>query len=218
MFLLLLVFFVSLLIYKTHDDFHYYHFPYSYYLTEFPAQLGIGQFNHGFRTPSSIFYLNSLFYLPFIKYFSFYISAVLFLVFLNIILINKIKDNFKDKNLNYVNFLCLFFLIFINIFFYRVQEHGTDRSAQILILILFLYIIALISFEKNFEKNVWKILVVLGIIISLKAFYLIYFLLSIPIIYVLIKEKKTFYFSKYLKIFFLVTSFTCIKYFNCLFY
>ena len=94
------------------------------------------------------------------------------------------------------------FLIFINIFFYRVQEHGTDRSAQILILILFLYIIALISFEKIFEKNVWKILVVLGIIISLKAFYLIYFLLSIPIIYVLIKRKKHFYFSKYLKIFF----------------
>ena len=85
------------------------------------------------------------------------------------------------------------FLIFINIFFYRVQEHGTDRSAQILILILFLYIIALISFEKNFEKNVWKILVVLGIIISLKAFYLIYFLLSIPIIYVLIKEKKNIF-------------------------
>ena len=56
--LIFLISFISLLIYKTHDDFHYYHFPYSYYLTEYPALIGIGQFNHGFRTPSSIFYFN----------------------------------------------------------------------------------------------------------------------------------------------------------------
>ena len=29
----------------------------------------IGRFNHGFRTPSSIFYINSLFYLPFAEYY-----------------------------------------------------------------------------------------------------------------------------------------------------
>ena len=46
---IILISFISLLIYKTHDDFHYYHF-YSYYLTQFPALIGIGQFNHGFRT------------------------------------------------------------------------------------------------------------------------------------------------------------------------
>ena len=52
---------------KTHDDFPYYHFSYSHYLTENSLIFGMGHFNLGYRTPSSIFYLNSLFYLPFVK-------------------------------------------------------------------------------------------------------------------------------------------------------
>ena len=56
---------------KNHDDFPYYHFPYTHLLTEYSALIGIGNFNHGFRTHSSIFYLSSLFYLPFVKYFLF---------------------------------------------------------------------------------------------------------------------------------------------------
>ena len=39
-----------------------------------PSSFGLGNFNHGFRTPSSIFYLNSLFYLPVIKYYFFLLS------------------------------------------------------------------------------------------------------------------------------------------------
>ena len=196
---LIIISFVSLLIFKTHDDFHYYHFPYSYYLTQFPMLIGVGQFNHGFRTPSSIFYLNSLFYLPFVKYFTFYISSVLFLVFSNLILISKIIEKFKNKEVNYFSYLCLSFLIFINIFFYRIQEHGTDRSAQILFLILFLYLIIFINFEKNFQKDISKIFIILAIIVSLKALYLIYFTLSIPIIYILLKEKKIFLFFQIFK-------------------
>ena len=197
--LLLLISFISLLIYKTHDDFHYYHFPYSYYLTQYPALIGIGQFNHGFRTPSSIFYLNSLFYLPIIKYFTFYISAVLFLVFSNLILLSKIVESFKCKKVDYISYLCLLFFIFINIFFYRIQEHGTDRSAQILIFILLIYLISFIKFEKNYENNIFKALIVLGLIISLKAFYLLYLSLFIPIIYILYKEKKLFLIYQNLK-------------------
>ena len=53
---------ISLLIFKNHDDFPYYHFVYTYNLTQFHLNIGIGQFNHGFRTPSSIFYINSLFF------------------------------------------------------------------------------------------------------------------------------------------------------------
>ena len=64
--LLFIVLFFSLLMIKNHDDFSYYHFQYTYYLTQDAFSFGVGQFNHGFRTPSSIFYLNSLFYLPFV--------------------------------------------------------------------------------------------------------------------------------------------------------
>jgi len=62
--ILFLLLFISFVIYKPHDDFSYYHFQYSNYLIEFPLLIGVGQFNHGFATPSSIFYLNSLFSFP----------------------------------------------------------------------------------------------------------------------------------------------------------
>ena len=52
------VIFLAFIIFKTHDDFGYYHLPYSYYLNKFSMIIGIGPLNHGFRTPSSIFYLN----------------------------------------------------------------------------------------------------------------------------------------------------------------
>ena len=40
-----------------------------------PSAIGIGNFNLGLRTPSSIFYLNSLYYLPITKYFLFQMAA-----------------------------------------------------------------------------------------------------------------------------------------------
>ena len=61
------ILFVGILMHKTHDDFFYYHFPYTVSLIEFKKIFGLGNLEHGFRTPSSIFYLNSLFYLPIIE-------------------------------------------------------------------------------------------------------------------------------------------------------
>ena len=112
-----LILFTALLIFKTHDDFPYYHFGYSYYLTQEPMMIGIGQFNHGLRTPSSIFYLNSLYFLPYIKYFSFYIPTLLILGFSNLIMIFNIKKHIKKKNFDFLFYLNIFFLVFINIFF-----------------------------------------------------------------------------------------------------
>ena len=82
LFLTLIVFtvlIVSIFIFKNHDDFPYYHFPYTYYLTQENFHIGVGQFNHGFRTPSSIFYLNSLFYLPYLDYYLYHMGALLVL-------------------------------------------------------------------------------------------------------------------------------------------
>ena len=88
---------LGLLISKSHDDFSYYHFPYTYYLTQESLIIGVGNLNHGFRTPSSIFYLNSLFYLPYISHFSFNIGATLLFGISNLILIFKLKYDNKFK-------------------------------------------------------------------------------------------------------------------------
>ena len=112
--------------------------------------IGIGQFNHGFRTPSSLFYINSLFYLPIIKYYTFYIPTLLINLFANLILLKKIIRFNKKIEKDFIFYFCLLFFVFLNIFFYRLQEHGTDRTAQILTVILLLQIFTFVRFKKNY--------------------------------------------------------------------
>ena len=191
--ILLVVFlflFLVLLLFKTHDDFHYYHFPYTYYITQHSLLIGVGQFNHGFRTPSSIFYLNSLFYLPFAKYYLFYVPTLLIMGFSNQILISRILKYFRNKKIDFIFFLSVCFFIFINIFFYRLQEHGTDRSAQILILILFLQLLTFLNFGKDAKNDLIQMIVILGLIISLKAFYILYLLVPLVVFWILYKENR----------------------------
>tara|TARA_Y100000590_G_scaffold328244_1_gene372748 strand:- start:3675 stop:5345 length:1671 start_codon:yes stop_codon:yes gene_type:complete len=200
-FLTLIVFsllIISSLIFKNHDDFPYYHFPYTYYLTQQSSFIGVGQFNHGFRTPSSIFYLNSLFFLPKAEFYLFNFSSIYFLGFANIYFLKKILfflNEMKNKinkiyiN-NYTTYLSLFLFAFINIFFYRIGEHGTDRSAQILIFILITLILE--CFHQNNEKKIDLIFIycLLGIIISLKAFYILYLIIFIPFFFYIYEKKK----------------------------
>jgi len=195
----LLVLFLGILIGKNHDDFFYYHFGYTLSLVNFTKIIGIGHLEHGFRTPSSIFYLNSLFYLPKIKYFMMHIGAIYFMAFSNIYLIEKIFYNKKiNKNL-FIIFLSLFSFIFVNTVFSRISEHGTDRSALILILLLSIIFIENISNKlkdfKYFKKNYEEILILLFLIISLKSFYLIYLIFLLFFLY-----KNKFIFQDFLNV------------------
>ena len=188
--LIFIIFYFSFLIYKTHDDFPYYHFQYSYYLTQSSSYIGIGQFNHGFKTPSSIFYLNSLFYLPLIKYYMFHMPALLVMGFTNIIFLDRIIKNLKNNSINFLTIFSLLSILFIDIFFYRIAEHGTDRSALILIFLLLLEILLLINFLDN-NNGLNKIYILIGLTISFKAFYFLYLLFFIPIVYyVFVKQHK----------------------------
>ncbi len=181
---------ISIFIFKSHDDFAYYHFPYSYYLIEQKLVIGIGQILQGFRTPSSIFYFNSLLYLPYAEYYLFNFFPVYILGFANLILIKKIfYNNFKNKT-KFINYLSLLIFIFINIFFYRISEHGTDRSAQILIFILILEIFNQINKKEIEYKYLYKIFFLTSIIISLKAFYFLYLIFIVPIIIKGFKHSK----------------------------
>ena len=194
-FISLIVLFISILIYKNHDDFSYYHFPYTYFLTQHDLVIGIGNFGHGFRTHSSIFYLNSLFFIPFSNYFVFNFGALLILCFSNLILINKIFPKFCEIKISFDHrffiFISLFVFAFINIFFYRIAEHGTDRSAQILILILLFEVIYILNLKFSSKNNLSEIFILLGLIASLKAFYILYFVVLLPIIFYIFESKKS---------------------------
>ena len=191
---LFLITIIFILLYKNHDDFHYYHFPYTYILTEYSQPIGIGLLNIGFNTHSSIFYLASLFHLPGSNYNLFHLPAAIFMFFTNIFFLSTIyKNSFVKKNL-FILFFVTSCFIFINIFFYRLAEHGTDRSAMILILIFFVQI--LIILNRKFEKddiNQFKFLIILSsLIISLKAIYILYLVLLLPILIKILKKKSFF--------------------------
>jgi len=181
--IIFLIILLGLFIYKTHDDFSYYHFQYSYYLTQYSKVIGIGNFGLGLRTSSSLFYLNSLFYLPVIEYFTFQITAALILGFANLILLIKLKNNLLKNRNNFLLIYNLLVFAFINIFFYRLAEHGTDKSAQILIFILFSEILLFINFKIHSIKSISRIFVLISLIISFKAFYLLYGIYFFIIIY-----------------------------------
>ena len=138
---------------------------------------------HGYRTPSSIFYLNSLFYLPGIKYYLMNSGATYILGFSNYILFKNIKDLTKKNIFNHILFLSIFSLVYINTIFVRIAEHGTDRSALILIFVMSIYYLQSVNLKKNqfnyyyFNSFYSKLALLFAIIISLKSFYIIYLII-----------------------------------------
>ena len=226
---LCIIFFVILISFfgfKTHDDFPYYHFPYTNYLTTSEIIVGVGNYDPSWRYPSSIFYFNSLFYLPVIKYFLYHIGALMIMGYSLFTISIKILDKFNLKQYDQLFFYNLLSLSFILIFFYRLAEHGTDRSAQILSFVLISEILIFFSKEQNFNTFSTKIFAIGSLAISLKVLYLVYLILLVPIVYFIYIEKKMKYFKEvsknpffYFSILFLILIVT-INFFNsgCLMY
>ncbi len=182
LFIIILFSFLFILSAKTHDDFSYYHFPYINLLNNESLQIGIGNFNHGFRTHSSIFYFSSTFYLPLINYELIHLGSAFFIIFANLILLKKLTLNKNNYN-KFILILSLLSFALINIFFYRIGEHGTDRSAQILIILLVIEMLIIINFEAIKLKNISNLLILIILAASLKPIYFIYFLFFFLLIY-----------------------------------
>jgi hypothetical protein len=224
-FIVFIFLFCALFQFKNHDDFPYYHFPYSYYLTQQSLYIGVGQFNHGFRTPSSIFYINSLFYLPYAKFYLLNFFSIFILGFANIILLKKIHNYFKflpikDKQLNFINFLSLLSFIFINIFFYRLAEYGTDRAAMIVIFLFIIELLNIINLRIIKKPNIFYIYLLGALIVSFKAFYILYIVFIIPLFLYISKKNKNYiqtfsalFFNKYCALFLVLLLFVLFTYF-----
>tara|TARA_Y100000768_G_scaffold387842_1_gene380565 strand:+ start:750 stop:2441 length:1692 start_codon:yes stop_codon:yes gene_type:complete len=191
-FLVFLLIIIAIYLYKNHDDFPYYHLSYSLNLSENQFIVGIGNFGHGFRTSSSLFFYHSLLYLPYIEYHLFHAGYFYILLFFNFIILSKINFNFSLKNFNFTHYFLLLSFIFINVAFYRIGEHGTDRSAQILLILIFYIFFEILYFEKKDAKIYDKLnllFIVILLAASMKAIYLLY-LFMIPLVLIV---KKIFF-------------------------
>ena len=200
---------IATYLYKNHDDFPYYHLTYSLNLSENGFIIGSGIFSHGFRTFSSLFYYNSLLYLPLIKFYLFHIGPFYILVFFSFIILHRLKQDYENKfQFNY--YFSLLSFIFVLVVFYRLAEHGTDRSAQILLLLVFIIFSEIIlSKEKKVPITEINFLILLIFLASsMKAIYYMYFVI-VPII--LFNQKFiTKFFTKKNILFLITLSFSFI--------
>ena len=181
---LFLILAIGVYVFKNHDDFPYYHLTYALNLSQNSFMFGTGIFSHGFKTASSIFYYHSTLYLPFIKFYLFHSGPFLILIYFNYIVLSKIFNKFKKNEFDIVYFLSLLNFIFVNIVFYRIAEHGTDRTAQILLLLIFIILFELFFLKKKTnEKNILFnfLLVSVFLAASMKVLFYIYLIFA-PII------------------------------------
>ena len=181
---LFLILAIGVYVFKNHDDFPYYHLTYALNLSQNSFMFGTGIFSHGFKTASSIFFYHSTLYLPFIKFYLFHSGPFLILIYFNYIVLSKIFNKFKKNEFDIVYFLSLLNFIFVNIVFYRIAEHGTDRTAQILLFLTFIILFELFFLKKNTnEKNILFnfLLVSVFLAASMKVLFYIYLIFA-PII------------------------------------
>ena len=177
--------------FKSHDDFSYYHLSLINNITENKIEFGISHFEIAFNHVSSLFYFHSLFKTDLTGDYFYQVGQLSIVIFVNTILLENILKKKFPKYLDISFFLNIFLLIFINIFFYRLAEHGTDRSAQILFFLAFILIIELIQ-KNKIEKNIFELLIIIfTLIISIKSFYILYSVLFLVIYLKYFKPKET---------------------------
>ena len=193
--LLLLAIFIS----KPNEDFPYYHLPYTNYLVENKLIFGMGHLNHGYNLLSSIFNFNSTLYLPYIKFYSFHYVYLFFLVFFNYYCLVEI---FKDKKIDYIKIFYILSILYFNPSFTRLAEYGTDKPGQLLIVILFISFLKILTKNELNKKIAYKkIIFLIPLIfycITLKAYFLPYFLIFVSLIF-FFKKEFNLYFIKFLK-------------------
>ena len=180
--------FLGFLISKTNEDFPYYHLPNSLQFSLHKLEFGLGNLSHGFKHFSSLFLINSLFYLPFIEIYLFNITNFMLQIFFFSGLTFFI---FQKEINNFTKMLIAFTLITYLVKFSRLAEYGADYMGQFLVLMG--VIIASISFSKkklsqNENKNIFYMSILLIVFsITTKFLYAIY--LIIPFLIFLKKFK-----------------------------
>ena len=219
LFLITVLFISSLFISKNHEDFPYYHLPYMIQIVEHKLQFGIGLINYSFMTLSSLFYLQSTFYLPFINFFLFHSGGLITLIFASVFFIDYITNSKKKP---FIRILASLIFVFLNIAFARIGGFGTDRSGQIISFVIFILLLEYLnSKERSIEKL--KILVILIFYIATVKSYFFPYLILLPFLLIFRFEttKKILFDFKtvfVLTIFFLIFLFINFSNSACLLY
>jgi len=175
---------LGLFISKTNDDFPYYHLPFTMILVENKIQFGLGNLNTAYNHISSLFFLNSTLYMPFIKHYSFNFINIYFLIFINLYFYFELLEK-KINKINFNFYINLLFFILINVAFSRIAEYGTDLQGQFLAIILLIELSKIINVENNIKKNDSLILLIILIfyLITLKILFIVYLIFPLIVFF-----------------------------------
>ena len=189
---------VGIFLAKSHDDFSYYHLPNALHFVENKLEFGLGNLNHGFKHHSSIFYLYSIFFLPFIDFYLFNSLNFFFLLFTVIYLFDSTQVDIREKAFDNISLIKIIFLILFVSLFNRIGEYGTDTTGQLLAGVLIC-----ITFEQIYRSQINKnnLLIVLSLItylITIKTYFIVYVSFFIFLMFLMNKEKilKEIFFTK----------------------
>jgi hypothetical protein len=180
---------LGIFISKTNDDFPYYHLPFTMILVENKIQFGLGNLNTAYNHISSLFFLNSTLYMPFIKNYSFNFINIYFLIFVNLYFFYEILEK-KINKISFNLYLNLLFFILINVTFTRIAEYGTDLQGQFLSIILLVELLKILNSQSSSYKNDSLILLIILIfyLITLKVLFVVY--LIFPLIVLFYRKSK----------------------------
>lgn len=189
LFIFIILYISCLFLSKNHEDFSYYHLPYMIHLVENKLQFGIGLFNIAFKTPSSLFYLQSTFYLPYLNFYLFHSAGLIILVFASIFLLDYFLNDKKKLFIKIIASLCF---VFLNVTFGRLGAYGTDRAGQIISFVIFILLIEIFNNKKSIENelNIKILTIFIFYILTIKAYFFPYL---IALIFLLIFKYKLFY-------------------------
>ena len=191
--------FIGLIMAKTNEDYSYYHLPNSLQFAQQKLQFGLGNINHGFKHISSLFMLNSLFYLPFFDHYLFNLPNLIFLVFFVLFCLIEIYYR-SNLNSNISKIILSLFLILFLSKFSRIAEYGSDLAGQIIVCIYIFYIFEVIfndNLTKDNKNNILKLSLLLLVFAITSKFilsiYSLFFLLTLFLI-----EKKSEMIKKFI--------------------
>jgi hypothetical protein len=127
------LFFLGIVIAKSHDDFFVYHFQYLREIYESKRYLGIANLDFRYSYSSMLPYLQVLFKLPFFEYK--FVQVPVYLIFVSIIgyLFSTVNLT-RDKTFSYLKMITIFFFL---IKFHRFSKFGYDYIGQFISILIF---------------------------------------------------------------------------------
>lgn len=173
------LFFLGIIIAKSHDDFFVYHFQYLREIYESKRYLGIANLDFRYSYSSMLPYAQVLFKLPFFDYK--FVQVPIYLIFVSILGYLFFTVNLtKDKIFSYLKMITIFFFL---IKFHRFSKFGYDYIGQFFFILIFFRIF---DNELNLFKEKLLILFFSVFLIMIKFNNLIMF----PILLVLFKKEN----------------------------